>query len=508
MHGVQQKLDELKSTNLIAPNLSLSSVLQTRTAELRVLREVVLKSELDFYNSFDRLKGLPPRQALDTLQMLVGVWNASGVRHMISDSSTNTVLAILSSPEYRRLGVSEIEDVFNDYLNSPEGAYMVDMNLEALKEFLKNKLNEALKDANNPALSVSQRTGKGLPTTPYVYFDITQDKNGKLVLKINSNLKGPQKSKIKKAFRLFLEKELANTQQLSEANKNTNMLQKIILQPITNAEVREAVKRELEVGRVGMYNLSREFSVIKGFLGEVYWSALFSFLGARTTPVGDEKDKTTGQSIGIDLVVGAYGFQMKNFNMKNNQGVVQFGSRGGLKQAGTFIQDRAKIDGQLGELLLDLYGAYAYNSDSSLGEFTETRKELEEYLTKDASQIFTHYIDRIIRLDMQQEPKNISILGAQTTINNKKTLFNSFFLIGEKIIPSSAILDEIILALTAPAKTPISFQITDLTADASKITYPKKVDWQSKKMANYTKLAYSINFDTGAVLDEAYKKFV
>jgi hypothetical protein len=61
MHGVQQKLDELKSTNLIAPNLSLSSVLQTRTAELRVLREVVLKSELDFYNSFDRLKGLPPR---------------------------------------------------------------------------------------------------------------------------------------------------------------------------------------------------------------------------------------------------------------------------------------------------------------------------------------------------------------------------------------------------------------------------------------------------------------
>jgi hypothetical protein len=109
------------------------------------------------------------------------------------------------------------------------------------------------------------------------------------------------------------------------------MLQKIILQPITNAEVREAVKRELEVGRVGMYNLSREFSVIKGFLGEVYWSALFSFLGARTTPVGDEKDKTTGQSIGIDLVVGAYGFQVKNFNMKNNQGVVQFGSRGGLK---------------------------------------------------------------------------------------------------------------------------------------------------------------------------------
>jgi hypothetical protein len=106
---------------------------------------------------------------------------------------------------------------------------------------------------------------------------------------------------------------------------------------------------------------------------------------------------------------------------------------------------------------LDLYGAYAYNSDSSLGEFTETRKELEEYLTKDASQIFTHYIDRIIRLDMQQEPKNISILGAQTTIDNKKTLFNSFFLIGEKIIPSSAILDEIILALTAPAKTPISF---------------------------------------------------
>jgi hypothetical protein len=82
-------------------------------------------------------------------------------------------------------------------------------------------------------------------------------------------------------------------------------------------------------------------------LGEVYWSAFFSYLGAETLPTGDLKDKYTHQSIGVDLLVNGYGFQVKNFNIKAD-GSISFGTRNGYKMAGTFIKDRAAIDGELG----------------------------------------------------------------------------------------------------------------------------------------------------------------
>jgi hypothetical protein len=137
-------------------------------------------------------------------------------------------------------------------------------------------------------------------------------------------------------------------------------------------------------------------------LGEVYWSAFFRYLGADTTPTGDEKDITTGQSIAIDLLVGKYGFQVKNFNFKPD-GKIQFGTRNKYKTAGTFIHDRARVDGELGELLLLLYGSYAYNIDVSDGEFAPTRDDLEYLLTKDVSTILTYYIDTIIRVDAEQQ---------------------------------------------------------------------------------------------------------
>jgi hypothetical protein len=41
--------------------------------------------------------------------------------------------------------------------------------------------------------------------------------------------------------------------------------------------------------------------------------------------------------------------------------------------AGTFIKDRAGLDSGLGELLMNLYGSYAYNIDVSDGEFAPVR---------------------------------------------------------------------------------------------------------------------------------------
>jgi hypothetical protein len=42
-------------------------------------------------------------------------------------------------------------------------------------------------------------------------------------------------------------------------------------------------------------------------------------LGAKAEPTGDIKDEGgTGQSIAIDLLINGYGFQVKNFNLKDD----------------------------------------------------------------------------------------------------------------------------------------------------------------------------------------------
>ena len=110
---------------------------------------------------------------------------------------------------------------------------------------------------------------------------------------------------------------------------------------------------------------------------------------------------------------------------------------------------------------MDLYGSYAYNVDVSDGEFTSTRENLEYVLTTDAESIFSHYIDKIIRVDAQQSADLMK--ETKAIAPDEKMVFNTFFAIGSKLVPSSAILFEIIDALRNGAKSPtINFNITDL----------------------------------------------
>jgi hypothetical protein len=62
-----------------------------------------------------------------------------------------------------------------------------------------------------------------------------------------------------------------------------------------------------------------------------------------------------------------------------------------------------EIDKSLGDLILDIYGAYGFNQDFSDGEFANTRKHLEELVRGGLDKVFTHYIDKIIHLDATQE---------------------------------------------------------------------------------------------------------
>lgn len=498
MAQVQEKIREYTTTGISRAEPDIETILAARVKELKVLREVVLQNEKNFYNSLNKTKPFAeePKLALAALNEALNTWNSSGAGLMVSNNSVQMVLEILTSGEYRRLSSEEFENIANDFINEDE--IFSNEAIENAKARIMDELNQALKEAGGPALSKKSREG-----AEYVYFTITE-KDGKMDLKVDSNLRGDLKARLKKAFRLVMERHQKSTKGFSDAARNAQLVQRVILSKISDGEVRSCIQKELTLGRIEGYNLARDFNVIKGFLGEVYWSAFFSYLGANTLPTGDMKDDLSGQSIAIDLLINNYGFQVKNFNFKAD-GSISFGTRGGYKFAGTFIQDRASIDGKLGELLMDLYGSYAYNIDKSDGEFTDTRERLGVVLTEKASEIFAHYVDRIIRLDAEQS--NAMLRETQGFVPDKNVLFNSFFVIGSKIIPSSAILTEIINAIENGKQNPaINFTITDLMIKEGAPQYAEKINWVSYKMANYTGISYNIDFNVDNILKKAYSE--
>ena len=496
MYTVQKKIQDYERVGLIKSEPELEDVLASRLEQLKALRANILVKEENFFGSLSTTAPFKddPKRAMSVLNKKVQEWNESGARYMIANDSIKTTLEILTSGDYRGLPYKELEGIAEDFINS-DGQYIIEEQANTVMENLLSELDEVL--GQGQKLTRHSRQGDA-----YVYFTLSRSGN-KWKVDLNTNLKPELKSKFKRAMKKILEQRGQSTHAFSDSTRNAELVQKVILSKITNSQVQNTIKQELSIGKIEKFNLAKDFNVIKGFLGEVYWSAFFSFLGAKTEPTGDIKDDVSGASIGVDLLVNNYGFQVKNFNSKPD-GKISFGTRGGYKSAGTFIRDRAAIEEKLCNLLLDLYGSYAYNIDVSDGTFTDTRTALESLLTTDVEEVFEHYIDKIIRLDAEQQ--NEMMRETDGFIPDQRLMVNTFFVIGDKIIPSSAILTEIIDSIgNASSKSAIDFAITGIKAKEDSPKYDEKINWVSYKMANYTGISYSIDLDIQNILEKAYQ---
>ena len=88
---------------------------------------------------------------------------------------------------------------------------------------------------------------------------------------------------------------------------------------------------------------------------------------------------------------------------------------------------------------------------------------------------------------------------------DKKLLFNTFFVIGDRIVPSSAILTEIINNIRYGSKNPaINFEIVSLKTKEGAPKYDENILWQQPKLANYTGISYTIDFNINSILKKAY----
>lgn len=244
----------------------------------------------------------------------------------------------------------------------------------------------------------------------------------------------------------------------SEDDKTDAKLDLVNFQESVRSKVQKAIvehgDNEDLVNYVRIKNLisvNQSKAGLIGFIGEVRAGLQFMKLfPGGVSMVGSIVKKGSGQQLPIDVLVqlGAkqYGFQVKNYRPIDGQ--VQFSN---TLSAASFIDGRLALTGSLRELLIAFFGTYQFNqpykSDTD-GVVRYDPKSVEEYkinifnryenIFKNLEEVFDTRVGQILKI-----VDNFSVQGENNPFTKQKNYYNTFFIIGNVIKPSSEILVQI-----------------------------------------------------------------
>ena len=261
--------------------------------------------------------------------------------------------------------------------------------------------------------------GRGLGATLGEYEIELSD--NKILLKVK------QKGSTKKEQLTELAARLDATLE-EESDSLRDRVESMILDKIQHPELRRLTEEEFRQ-RGEWYDINSSKASIKGFLGEIHANVAMRYLfnEANVFATGNIRD-LKGQEIPIDLVVENAGFQIKNYRVENGETLFRYGG-----QAGNFIENRVRPEQDLQDLLVTFFGAYQYH-----GKNEEFQQEASKRLLNDGAipSIFNSYLSNIMRISDTFGAKS----NEQNLFLQNQTYYNTFFLISDKLVPSSAII--------------------------------------------------------------------
>ena len=280
---------------------------------------------------------------------------------------------------------------------------------------------------------------------------------------------------------------------------------------IANGVIRSAVLYQFD-NCAGRYDLNSSEASIKGFLGEVHAAASLNILTnshdaiatGNLRKVVEKGGIGGGQEIPIDMVFREFGFQIKNYKIiggKANLG--NFMSEEGIGTE-TFIRQRAGIQNEMANLLVSLFGSLQFNQvdPDSNGSFNSTRTSIENLAYgEQIKTVFDAHINNILKISEKFQS------SADSPFGTKQVYYNTFFLIGAKLVPSSAILTAIIEQLRKASDSYIISQYS-ISGPEGEPRY-NDTDPQGNKSvstssaANKIKMSYKISLKLDSILSLA-----
>ena len=284
-----------------------------------------------------------------------------------------------------------------------------------------------------------------------------KDTNKITIIRLKEGEMGVVSDRYLKRVEQYLNKE--NQTDTSKANLDLANFQESVRSYVQKAIVQYGDNTDLVnyVRIKNLVNVNRSKANLIGFIGEIRAGLQFMKLFGPNaiTMVGSIIKNGSGQQVPIDMLVqqGAerFGFQVKNYRPVNGQ--VQFSNS---LSAAEFVDGRLQATGKLRELLMGFFGTYQFNQPynihtkdgkirynaESVIRYTQDIYNNYEGVFENLEKVFDARIGQILKIT-----DNFSAQGENNPFTKQRNYYNTFFIIGNRIKPSSEILIQIRNAL-------------------------------------------------------------
>lgn len=520
-------------------------------SDLEELKSFVIKKEQDFYSRI----GVKNYQEL---RQKVEAWNSSGAYQMLQDTTLIEKIAnIIKRASYTDLtdAVDKITKQKNDeiinILWSTDG---LKQELDKLGIIIENVIYTGLKGGSKKSNSSIRRGTISIIVSPsnfnnssnnfinsnYIQLTdglkgitLTQRKNGNIEIHFTKDMSMATQRQLTDLINEALKKQGIKLEHTSQSTINEEIRVLIsnylyMLNPFTidGLVQNQIINRVIQEYMVETQNIQigRSRQLIRGALGEIYWTAFFIYIGLRTSPVGkltstetNIKNKTQqGKQIPVDIVFEGCGAQVKNYTVDKNN-IVRFNSHFDqvLQQAIPNKQNLANfLVGRGGGLQMSprearlIYGRYwfseQYNKRDVKHDVDGVYVAVEERFSAIDHGIETYFrncIDKLLKFnyDVTLDKKSSDLLVEdKDSFDPGKPIF---FIINDIIYPTSYIIDQIELNLKELGENDIIaikvenffMKISDNFVNPQGSVYPNQAKPTIEKGLESSEITYSID---------------
>lgn len=485
---------------------SLSKIIKEKEIDgLLQLKNYFLKQEAEFY-SYNKIKDYKD------LAKKVDQWNNSGINDILRNQKL-----IHSITDY--LNSTENSDFFENIKNFIDWELAPIVIQDALgKDGIFEEIGQEIKDViitgfSHSIKGASKNKREGFMSITLDTPGLAGKKTYKKIEKIKgiTFIKNPKKGQVEIRFTHDINKkkreEILKKFEEKDDNKElkrigTSQVEKyehiytILVSYIKNLNIDSLdIKRSFEktvrqaVNNKQKVDFNRNSSVIYGALGELYAAAFAKHFGFNYQLTGYDLLSLKDKQVPTDIIFKGAGAQVKNYYKED--GIVTFNQHfdKSLKKMipnkislYTFLTGASYLQLSNPEVFGNFYFSEVYNryNPEKAGGNT-SYKSIESRFVPIRSAINTYAksaLDKLLNFNHEIELKNADLI--QEDFRGVDVGKPAFYFIGEKVIPTSEMIDDIILGLKNTNEI-VSIKIKDFLIDTSsfnetKERWPKEIE--------------------------------
>ena len=474
---------------------NVAQYLKDMADDLKIKRDTVLGLEQRFYKQLNA-------SGLEEIQRRLDLLNRdAGFRAMVNMSDSQFKQLVEAAAQKEGFDYTEPIEIF--FKRDRTKSQVAELSEDGVKEIAISQIVPILNRQNKMTKMTASRLNKGTSTGLGSFLvSVTHDiQKNKFIVNFKEGKMIPSdwKKRLEDEYGVFFKQAGMFDQR--------KFLRDWLSKNIGNAVIKAAVLHEFDAN-ANRYDLNSSEASVKGFLGEVHTAATLNILTNSQGAVATGNLRKIagigkGQEIPIDIIINEFGFQVKNYAVIKNK--VSFGNIRSEEGMGaeSFIRQRARIEGGMADLLVSLFGSYQFNQidPDSDGSFSEKRTSIENMVEgENIKKIFDAHISNILKISEEFSS------GEKTPFGTNQVYYNTFFMIGSKLVPSSAILQAIINKLISQTQT---IESTYLISKPTGGQVYNDTDPQGNKTAsvssaaNAVKISYQIDLNLEDILNSA-----